>query len=157
MLIVLHRARPVQECADWVKSGCAGVMSVSGCTGVVVLSPDFVRDGDTMEELRMLLDRMRSPHDNIRLLPVLYHISAEQCADIAATSYSCETWAGKPAQDVLQSWAVSITELLKIRELRIDQVQRSSHCLSDCWSSRTTSAVFRHCGWAKLPLQWKLR
>ena len=69
----------------------------------------------------MLLDHRRCPQDSVCLLPVLYHISAQQCASLAATSYSFETWAGKPAK-LLQSWAASLKELLGIAEVCDHQV-----------------------------------
>ena len=73
-----------------------------------------------MDELRALLHRRRQ--DGICLLPVLYHINAQQCANLAATSYSSEIWAGKPAQELLQSWAASLKELLGIAALCDHQV-----------------------------------
>ena len=70
----------------------------------------------------MLLDHRRRPQDSVCLLPVLYHISTQHCVNLAATSYGSEIWAGKPAKELLQSWAVSLKELLGIAEVCDHQV-----------------------------------
>ena len=109
---------------------------------VVVLSSDFVRKRDPMEELALLLKRKRQDQ-SFRLLPVLYGITYEQCTSLPE-GYHSERWVlkgNKPGEDVLQQWAAAVQDLLEITAVREDQVS----LLSTAVSSLVCTAINARC------------
>ena len=123
------------------------------CAVVVVLSPEFVRKQCPMEELEILLARQRADTGSVRVLPVWYGITYQQCCNLEAVYSSKEHWVGgeeKPAPDVLARWASTVRELLKTTAVRDDQVRKllqaigksagcvlmpfSKCCVDPCWT-----------------------
>ena len=91
---------------------------------VVVLSPEFLRKKYPMMELDILLARQRADPGSVRVLPVWYNVTYQQCCNLQ-TVYHSEKWVGgelKPAQDVLDRWANTVRELLNTPAVRDEEV-----------------------------------
>ena len=83
-----------------------------------------------MEELEISLARQRTEPGSVRVLPVWYGITYQQCYNLEAV-YNSEEWIGgevKPAPNVLARWAMAVRELLELSAIRDDQVTDSASC-----------------------------
>lgn len=106
-----------------------------------------------MEELAILLTRQRADPGSVRVLPVWYGITYQQCCDLEAVYEIEENWVGgehKPAPNVMAHWAGTVRELLKTTAVRDDQVGRHIVCLRFVCAraavSSFTSTVLGHVG-----------
>ena len=142
----------VHSCFDrYYSLPASKYQSVFGCRAVVVvLSPEFVRKRCPMEELEILLARQRAEPGSVRVLPVWYGITYQQCCDLEAVYELEENWVGgepKPAPNVLAHWAGTVRELLKTTAVRDDQVEphtfMSALYLCAHCNSKLTSTVLR--------------
>jgi hypothetical protein len=113
-------------------------------TGVIILSPEYVRKEYPMKELRNMLLRWEA--GGVALVPVLYGVTLEQLQGIRRL-YDQERWCvaqAKPPKTVLDGWAGDLQQLLRCTVIRPDQVlhHRSvQHSLVDSTACSAAAAT----------------